>query len=160
MTWPCQLTPGQAVSPGRGERPAAFACRYPAPSLASDKRSLECRAQSRLPIPAVPWVVTPEALEPYAPGVWDADADPAELYYLPEDLSQTHDLAAEPPGKIAELKELFWAEAERYKVLLPLLAAASTFFSMLPPLPEQSTFEFPLKAAIDDAQLKMAAAST
>jgi arylsulfatase len=40
-----------------------------------------------------------------------------------------------------ELKELFWAEAERYKVL-PLLATLSTFFGMLPPLPEQTRFEF------------------
>jgi len=30
--------------------------------------------------PRIPWVVTPEALKPYAPGVWDPDADPAELY--------------------------------------------------------------------------------
>jgi arylsulfatase A-like enzyme/uncharacterized membrane protein len=38
--------------------------------------------------PRIPWVVTPEALRPYAPGVWDPDADPAELYYLPDDFSQ------------------------------------------------------------------------
>ena len=31
----------------------------------------------------IPWVITPDALRPYAPGVWDPDADPAELYYLP-----------------------------------------------------------------------------
>ena len=91
--------------------------------------------------PRIPWVLTPQALKPYTPGVWDPDADPVELYYLPDDYSQAHDLAAEHPEKVAELKELFWAEAERYKVL-PLLATLSTFFGMLPPLPEQARFEF------------------
>ena len=36
----------------------------------------------------IPWVLTPEAIEPYAPGVWDPDADPVELYYLPDDFTQ------------------------------------------------------------------------
>ena len=71
--------------------------------------------------PRIPWLVTPDAVRPYAPGVWDPDADPAELYYLPDDFTQANDLAADHPGKVAELKELFWAEAEKYKVL-PLLA--------------------------------------
>ena len=69
------------------------------------------------------------------PGVWDPDAGPAELYYLPDDFSQANDLAAEHPDKVEELKELFWEEAERYRVL-PLLATMSTFFGMLPPIPE------------------------
>ena len=89
----------------------------------------------------IPWVLTPDALKPYAPGVWDPDAGPAELYYLPDDFTQAKDLAAEHPEKIAELKQLFWEEAERYKVL-PLLAALSTFFGMVPPIPEKTTFEF------------------
>jgi Sulfatase len=89
----------------------------------------------------VPWVLTPEAIEPYAPGVWEPDADPAQLYYLPDDFAQAKDLAAQHPEKVQELKELFWHEAERYKVL-PLLATLSTFFGMLPPLPEQTRFEF------------------
>ena len=91
--------------------------------------------------PRIPWVITPQALKPYAPGAWDPDSDPAELYYLPDDYSQAHDLAAGHPDKVAELKELFWAEAERYKVL-PLLATLSTFFGMLPPLPEETRSEF------------------
>ena len=40
-----------------------------------------------------------------------------------------------------ELKDLFWEEAERYKVL-PLLAALSAFFGMVPPIAEDTTFEF------------------
>ncbi len=89
----------------------------------------------------IPWVLTPDALKPYAPGVWDPDAGPAELYYLPDDFTQAKDLAAEHPEKVQELKDLFWEEAERYKAL-PLLAALSTFFGMLPPIPEETTFEF------------------
>ena len=89
----------------------------------------------------IPWVLTPDALAPYAPGVWDPDAVPAELYYLPDDFTQAHDVAAEHPEKVQELKDLFWEEAERYKVL-PLLATLSTFFGILPPIPEETTFEF------------------
>jgi arylsulfatase len=89
----------------------------------------------------IPWVLTLDALKPYAPGVWDPDAGPAELYYLPDDFSQANDLAAAHPEKVAELKELFWEEAERYRVL-PLLATLSTFFGMLPPIPDDTTFEF------------------
>jgi len=89
----------------------------------------------------IPWVLTPEALQPYAPGVWDPDAGPAELYYLPDDFTQAHDLAAEHPDKVQELKDLFWQEAEKYKVL-PLLATLSTFFGILPPIEEKTIFEF------------------
>src|SRR5450631_2634301 len=89
----------------------------------------------------IPWVLTPDALKPYAPGVWDPDAGPAELYYLPDDFSQAKNLAAQHPEKVQELKDLFWAEAEKYKVL-PLLATLSTFFGMVPPIPKQTKFEF------------------
>ena len=77
----------------------------------------------------IPWVLTPEALEPYKPGVWDPDDDPVELYYLPDDFTQANDLAAEHPEKVEELKELFWQEAEKYNVL-PLLATLAAFFGM------------------------------
>ncbi|MFN8141246.1 MAG: arylsulfatase [Solirubrobacterales bacterium] len=89
----------------------------------------------------IPWVLTPEALKPYEPGVWNPDDDPTELYYLPDDFSQANDLAAENPEKVAELKELFWQEAEKYKVL-PLMATLAGFFGMLPPIPEGATYEF------------------
>ena len=91
--------------------------------------------------PRIPWVLTPDALGPYAPGVWDPDADPAELYYLPDDFTQASDLAADHPGKVAELRELFWAEAEKYKVL-PLLATLSAFFGILPPRPDSGPVEY------------------
>jgi arylsulfatase A-like enzyme len=89
----------------------------------------------------IPWILTPQAIAPYAPGVWDPDADPTELYYLPDDFSQAHDLAAEQPDKVAELRKLFWQEAERYQVL-PLLATLSSFFGQLPPMPVTTKLEF------------------
>jgi arylsulfatase len=91
--------------------------------------------------PRIPWVLTPESLGPFAPGVWDPDADPAELYYLPDDFTQAHDLAADNPEKVQELKSLFWQEAERYQVL-PLLATLSAFFGLVPPLPDVSIVEY------------------
>ena len=66
--------------------------------------------------PRVPWVRGPP------PGIhdWTADKDTWELYHLGEDWSQASDLAAEMPGKFAELKELFLIEATRaWNVLLP-----------------------------------------
>jgi arylsulfatase len=89
----------------------------------------------------IPWVLTPDALAPYRPGVWNPDDDPVELYYLPDDFSQANDLAAEHPGKVRELKDLFWAEAEKYQVL-PLLATLGTFFGYNPPMPDLTTIEF------------------
>lgn len=59
--------------------------------------------------PRVPWV------RGLPPGIhdWTADKDTWELYHLGEDRSQASDLAAEMPGKFAELKELFLIEATK-----------------------------------------------
>jgi len=89
----------------------------------------------------IPWVITPDALKPYTPGEWDPDEDPTELYYLPDDYSQAHDLAAQHPEKVEELKKLFWEEAEKYHVT-PLLATLAPFFGIVPPLPEIPSYEF------------------
>jgi hypothetical protein len=62
------------------------------------------------------------------------DKDTWELYYLPDDFSQARDLAAAHPEKLKELQDLFWQEAEKYKVL-PLLGGFSVFFGILPPMP-------------------------
>jgi arylsulfatase A-like enzyme len=45
------------------------------------------------------------------------DDDVWELYHVAEDLSETEDLAAEHPERLAELVELWWREAERNQVL-------------------------------------------
>ena len=45
------------------------------------------------------------------------DDDIWELYHVAEDFSEVHDLAADEPGKLKELQELWWQEAERNQVL-------------------------------------------
>ncbi len=92
-------------------------------------------------IDRAPWDFSPPTIAKLAPGVYDPENDTWELYYLPDDFSQARDLAAEKPEKLAELKELFWAEAERNKVL-PLLGGLSVFFGMLPPLPTVTRYDF------------------
>jgi arylsulfatase A-like enzyme len=89
----------------------------------------------------IPWDLTPATMARFAPGAWDPDADRWELYYLPDDFSQADDLAARYPGKLAELQDLFWAEAGTYQVL-PLLAGFSAYFGIVPPPSEQTTFTY------------------
>ena len=88
-----------------------------------------------------PWDFTPETLSRFAPGAYNPEQDVWELYYLPDDFSQAHDLAADNPDKLEELKELFWQEAERNRVL-PLLAPFSAWLGDLPPLPTITRFTF------------------
>jgi arylsulfatase len=89
-----------------------------------------------------PWDFSEEALKKFGPGSgWDPEKDAWELYYLPDDFSQAHDVAAENPEKLAELKEVFWAEAERNRVL-PMLAGFAVFFGMLPPMPTVTRHTF------------------
>jgi hypothetical protein len=89
-------------------------------------------------MPRTPWRLDPALLQRFAPGVWDPDDDPVELYYLPDDFSQANDLAASNPEKVKELLDLFWEEAETYHIK-PLLAGFSPFFGILPPLGPQAT---------------------
>jgi arylsulfatase A-like enzyme/uncharacterized membrane protein len=89
-----------------------------------------------------PWDFSPETLAKFAPGSgWDPDGDEWELYYLPDDFTQAKNLAAEHPEKVAELKQLFWQEAERNRVL-PLLGSICVFFGILPPLPTVTRYTF------------------
>ena len=92
-------------------------------------------------MPRIPWDATPATMKNFAPGVWDPDTDPVELYYLPEDFAQANDLAAANPDKVRELKALFWEEADRYKVT-PLLGGMAFYFGILPPLGTQTTFTY------------------
>jgi arylsulfatase len=89
----------------------------------------------------IPWDFSPATIKKLAPGVYDPENDTWELYYLPDDFTQAHDLAAGNPEKLAELKEIFWSEAERNRVL-PLLGGLSIFFGILPPLPTVTRFDF------------------
>jgi len=89
----------------------------------------------------LPWDFTPATLNRFGPDVYDPEKDKWELYYLPDDFSQVHDLAEEKPEKLAELKELFWQEAERNNVL-PLLGGFAAFFGILPPMPTTTRFSY------------------
>jgi arylsulfatase len=88
-----------------------------------------------------PWDFSPETIARFGPGVYNPDDDTWELYYLPDDFSQAHDLAADNPEKLRELQDLFWEEAERNRAL-PLLGGLSIFFGIIPPLPTQTRFGF------------------
>ena len=57
---------------------------------------------------STPWVMAP--LPPFEDDVW-------ELYDTNTDWSQSHDLAAEQPEKLAGLQELWMTEARKYNVL-------------------------------------------
>lgn len=57
-----------------------------------------------------------EAVTMHTRGV-DFDKDPWELYNVTEDFSESHDLAAQNPERLRELKERWWSEAGRYNVL-------------------------------------------
>jgi arylsulfatase len=88
-----------------------------------------------------PWDFSPATMARFAPGVYRPDNDIWELYHLADDFSQTHNLADEQPDKLAELKELWWAEAERNRVL-PLLGGAAVLFGELPPIPPVERFVY------------------
>jgi arylsulfatase A-like enzyme len=45
------------------------------------------------------------------------DDDPWELYHVAVDASESHDLADAEPRRLAQLKDLWWAEAGRYQAL-------------------------------------------
>ena len=83
---------------------------------------------------------TPRRCASFGPG-WDPDADPVELYYLPDDFAQAKNLADEHPEKVEELRKLFWEEAERYQVL-PILGGLSSFYGIVPPIPKESKFTY------------------
>ncbi|MGV0781606.1 arylsulfatase [Mycolicibacterium sp. XJ775] len=63
--------------------------------------------------PRLPWVPG----QPPGIATWTPDNDTWELYHLDEDWSQAHDLAAEQPEKLAQMREMFMVEAARNEVL-------------------------------------------
>ena len=52
----------------------------------------------------------------HEPGA-DFDTEPWELYRLDDDWSECHDLAADQPGTLDRLIDLWWSEADRHGVL-------------------------------------------
>ncbi|MET1000906.1 MAG: arylsulfatase [Acidimicrobiia bacterium] len=75
-----------------------------------------------------------------APGL---DTVPWELYHVAVDRSETHDLAAQEPDRLARMVERWWAEAERNQVLpLDNRAWADFVFDKPPPVPERATYVY------------------
>lgn len=90
----------------------------------------------------IPWRLDPEHIAKYGPGGnWDPDEDKWELYNLDEDFSEAVNLADQHPEKLAELKRLFWEDAEKYHVT-PLMAGLASFFGEGPRPAERSRFTF------------------
>lgn len=88
-----------------------------------------------------PWDFSGPTMKRFAPGAYDPEKDIWELYYLPDDFSQARDMAAANPAKLKELKDLWWVEAERNRVL-PLLGGFSAFFGITPPMPPVNRFAY------------------
>ena len=57
----------------------------------------------------------------HTPGT-DFEADRWELYNVEVDFTETADLASQHPDKLSELRDLWWAEAEKYGALPQLEA--------------------------------------
>ena len=83
----------------------------------------------------IPWVLTPAAIAPYVPGS-EHPRPPARpsCTTCPTISRKRRTLPPTTPRRSRQLKDLFWEEAEKYKVL-PLLATLSTFFGMLSSYP-------------------------
>lgn len=92
-------------------------------------------------LPRIPWDATPATIRRFAPDVFDPDLLEWELYYLPDDFSQAHNLADQHPEKVAELSALWWQEAEK-NLALPLLGGMSAFFGIVPPLRTQTRWTY------------------
>jgi arylsulfatase len=98
---------------------------------------LSCR------MPRTPWKMDPKTVSHFAPGSWDPDKDPVELYNLNKDFSQSENLASKYPDKVKELEGLFWEDAKKYQVL-PLLAGMSLYFGAkyAPPRAQKVHFSY------------------
>ena len=99
----------------------------------------------------IPWVLTPGRARAVRAGRLGSGCRPRRAVLPPRRLHP----GARPRGRTPRegrrsSRTLFWEEAERYKVL-PLLGALSTFFGILPPIPEETTFEFRGDVAERDA---------
>lgn len=75
-------------------------------------------------------------------GSREFDADKWSLFFLDDDFSEAHDLAAEQSRRLRQMVELWWREAGRNDVL-PLMASQESLAQSEPhPYPERSRYVF------------------
>jgi len=90
----------------------------------------------------VQWVIDPATLAKFGTGSnWDPEQDKWELYNLDDDFSEANDLAAQHPEKLAELKKLFWQDADKYHVT-PLMGGLGSFYGFSPPSAARKSFTY------------------
>lgn len=83
-------------------------------------------------IDRIPWRFDPDTLARLAPGKWDPDTDRCELFDLANDFSQSRDVSAQHPDRMAALEALFWSEARSNQVL-PLFGGVAFVWGIRPP---------------------------
>ena len=90
----------------------------------------------------IPWVLSPEALAPVrARRLGPRRRHRPSCTTSPTTSPRPTTSPPSIPTRSRSSRRCSGQEAERYQVL-PLLGALSTFFGMLPPIPEETTFEF------------------
>ena len=93
-------------------------------------------------VPRIPWKLDPDTIARFAPGQWNPQDDPCELYDLERDFSQNENLASEHPEKMREMEALFWSEAAKNQAL-PLFGGLAALWGVTPPPdpgPKRATF--------------------
>lgn len=85
------------------------------------------------------WTAVAKHKDPWLASSHGLDDDVWELYNVEEDWTQSHDLAAEHPEKLAELQRLFLIQAARFNVLPMDVRSAERFNGELVGRPELVT---------------------
>ena len=111
---------------GRRHRPGAAARRRRSPTRSPTRRAPERHTQQyfetignramykdgwwlAMRTERIPWVITRRRSSRTRRACGTPTTTPSSSYYLPDDFSQAHDLAAEHPDKVQELRALFWS---------------------------------------------------
>ncbi len=95
------------------------------------------------------WMATTKVTRPSWVTGGATNPDPAgssqwELYNIATDWTQNNDIAAQDPGKLKELQDIFWQQAEHYNVL-PLDTSVATRLAVQRPsiMAGRTEFSFP-----------------
>lgn len=114
------------------------------PAAASQRTTQYFELMGNLAIYHDGWVAATTPVEmPWQASRPDRFPENWELYHVAEDFSQYRDVAAEHPDRVAELVDLFWAEAEANRVLPVIAGRAARVGPPQPnPVTTRSTFRY------------------